>query len=63
MSLVHNTGVYQGTNKEANRKYSEFWVALALLCLAALTLVAAGAIFAPDRVGSGIRDDMSIAGP
>jgi hypothetical protein len=46
MSLVHNTDVYQGTNKEADRKHPEYGFVLALVCMA-LALVIASVMF-PD---------------
>jgi hypothetical protein len=54
MSLLHNTGVYQSSNKTADRGHSDYGFVLALICMA-LALVVASAIFRPAPVGTGIE--------
>jgi hypothetical protein len=62
MSLLHNAGVYQSTNKTNDRKHHEYGFILALISLA-LALVVATAVFTPVAVGSGIDSEISFAGP
>jgi hypothetical protein len=62
MSLLHNAGVYQGTNKTTDRKRHEYGFILALICMA-LALVVASAIFTPVTIGSGISSEISFVGP
>ncbi len=50
MSLLHNAGIYQSTNKTADRKHSDYAFLLGLVCTA-LALVVASVAFTPASVG------------
>jgi hypothetical protein len=62
MSLLHNAGVYQSTNKTNDRKRHEYGFILALIYMA-LALVVASAIFAPVTIGRGLSTEISFVGP
>jgi hypothetical protein len=63
MSLVHDTSAYHSPKVTVDRKHPEFGVVLALLCVAALALVAASAMIAPAPIGSGITSEIFLVGP
>jgi hypothetical protein len=62
MSLLHNAGVYQSTNKTNDRKHYEYGFILALVCMV-FALLVASAIFAPVTISSGISSEISFVGP
>jgi hypothetical protein len=59
VSLLQKTDVYQGTNKETDRKHPEYGFALALICIA-LALVIASVMF-PHAFGP--SGEVSLFGP
>ena len=63
MSLVQNTSVYQAPKQIADRKHSEYGLALALVCIMAVALVAASAVVAPAHIDNGISSEALAVGP